>query len=81
MARQEVETAPIETEEESPVEIKCAHYWLIEPATGPTSMGICKLCGTQKEFSNQFRRNGLAGGHSSSPAPDTEDAQSDEQPA
>jgi hypothetical protein len=78
MARQEVETAPIGTEEESTVEVKCAHYWLIEPATGPTSMGICKLCGTQKEFSNQFRRNGLSGGAPSSPEQNSEEAQSGE---
>lgn len=30
----------------------CRHYWLIESPQGPTSMGMCKLCGARKEFSN-----------------------------
>jgi len=30
----------------------CRHHWLIESPQGPTSMGICKLCGEQKEFRN-----------------------------
>ena len=30
----------------------CRHHWLIESPQGPTSMGMCKLCGAQKEFSN-----------------------------
>jgi hypothetical protein len=33
-------------------ERRCRHHWLIESPHGPTSMGICKLCGAQKEFSN-----------------------------
>lgn len=30
----------------------CNHYWDIEPPDGPTSIGICRHCGTQDEFSN-----------------------------
>ncbi|KPK22303.1 MAG: hypothetical protein AMJ76_00105 [Dehalococcoidia bacterium SM23_28_1] len=30
----------------------CRHHWLIESPQGRTSMGMCKLCGAQKEFSN-----------------------------
>jgi hypothetical protein len=30
----------------------CSHYWFIEKATGPTSRGECKYCGTRKDFSN-----------------------------
>jgi hypothetical protein len=37
----------------------CAHHWIIEPAMGATSMGVCKLCGAVKEFSNQFKRSSL----------------------
>jgi hypothetical protein len=33
-------------------ERSCRHHWLIESPHGPTSMGICKLCGAQREFSN-----------------------------
>jgi hypothetical protein len=32
--------------------LTCHHYWLIEKATGPTSRGECKYCGTRKGFSN-----------------------------
>jgi len=31
---------------------KCRHYWIIESPNGPTSRGVCKYCGTVKEFSN-----------------------------
>ncbi len=30
----------------------CCHYWVIELANGPTSKGICKLCGCEREFIN-----------------------------
>lgn len=39
-------------EPESRDEPKCAHHWIIEPPTGPTSKGYCKLCGAEKEFDN-----------------------------
>jgi hypothetical protein len=35
-------------------EIKCPHHWLIEPPKGPTSIGVCKMCGAIKEFDNQY---------------------------
>ncbi len=37
--------------QDKPVAI-CRHHWLIESAHGPTSMGICKFCGVEREFSN-----------------------------
>ena len=30
----------------------CQHYWVIEPPTGPTSLGICKYCRAEREFNN-----------------------------
>ena len=30
----------------------CKHHWLIEPPEGPTSKGVCKLCGEIKMFDN-----------------------------
>jgi hypothetical protein len=30
----------------------CNHYWIIEVANGPTSMGKCKYCGEVREFFN-----------------------------
>ena len=31
---------------------QCYHHWIIETASGPTSHGICKICGTEKHFDN-----------------------------
>ena len=36
----------------------CAHYWLIESANGPTSYGICRICGARKEFLNAIPEAG-----------------------
>lgn len=30
----------------------CSHYWVIETCQGPTSHGVCKRCGEEKEFLN-----------------------------
>ena len=30
----------------------CIHYWVIDSPEGPTSRGICRLCGAEDEFSN-----------------------------
>ena len=30
----------------------CHHYWVIDTAVGPTSKGVCRLCGAQREFDN-----------------------------
>lgn len=35
--------------EEAP---QCMHYWVIQPATGPVSLGICQTCGDTREFKN-----------------------------
>ena len=31
---------------------ECAHHWLIGPPNGPTSSGVCKLCGAEGRFKN-----------------------------
>ena len=31
---------------------QCSHHWVIEGAGGPTSKGICRLCGAEKDFRN-----------------------------
>ncbi len=28
----------------------CHHHWLIETPHGPACKGVCKLCGTEREF-------------------------------
>lgn len=45
----EIETAPEEQK------TKCSHYWIIETAHGPTSKGVCKYCGEEKEFLNAWQ--------------------------
>jgi len=43
----------------------CAHFWQIERANGPTSLGICRFCKARREFANyadmefgkQYRRD------------------------
>jgi hypothetical protein len=37
---------------DTPVETECRHHWLIESPHGAISLGICRLCGARKEFSN-----------------------------
>jgi hypothetical protein len=32
----------------------CHHYWEIEVANGPSSLGTCKYCGETREFLNAF---------------------------
>ena len=31
---------------------QCRHHWLIESPHGATSMGVCKICGEEREFRN-----------------------------
>ena len=33
-------------------ETTCQHYWIIDVPNGPTSIGRCRKCGTQREFQN-----------------------------
>lgn len=41
-------------EEERPEKETCHHFWKIEQASGPTSVGLCKYCGATKEFYNSL---------------------------
>jgi len=41
----------------------CPHHWLIEPAGGPTSRGVCTLCGKRKRFSNSIEDKGWSHYH------------------
>jgi len=34
---------------------ECKHYWIIEGAKGPTSRGVCKYCGAEREFQNSWQ--------------------------
>jgi len=37
-----------------PTKPDCGHYWIIEVANGPCSVGKCKYCGETREFLNAF---------------------------
>lgn len=52
--RYELKEAPREAPREPLSESECKHYWLIEGAGGPTSRGVCKFCGAEKEFHNSW---------------------------
>ncbi|MFQ5917764.1 MAG: hypothetical protein ACE5I0_08150 [Candidatus Binatia bacterium] len=41
---------------------ECRHYWIIETAKGPTSEGVCKYCGVEKEFLNSLPDSQWGGG-------------------
>jgi hypothetical protein len=34
----------------------CRHWWLLETASGPISVGRCKHCGETKEFRNSIEQ-------------------------
>ncbi len=40
-------------------ELICRHYWVIEPATGPTSLGVCQSCREAKEFKNYIESEAM----------------------
>jgi hypothetical protein len=37
---------------EAPTVPSCAHYWIIEPADGPVSRGMCQICSEERDFKN-----------------------------
>ena len=39
-------------------ETACTHYWVIASPNGPTSQGVCKLCGERAEFRNSISVSG-----------------------
>jgi len=42
---------------EEPIDSGCRHHWVIEPADGPLSEGVCQKCGGVKKFTNYMERN------------------------
>lgn len=32
----------------------CSHHWVIDSPNGPTSNGVCKLCGARQDFVNSL---------------------------
>lgn len=33
-------------------ESECQHHWIIDTPNGPTSNGVCRLCGAKRDFQN-----------------------------
>ena len=33
----------------------CVHHWMIEPANGPTSKGVCLSCDLTRSFNNAMK--------------------------
>lgn len=34
----------------------CVHHWVIDSPAGETSLGVCKHCGSSREFKNESER-------------------------
>ena len=47
---QQVEAIPVQEVPEG--SLVCRHHWLIQAADGPTSAGVCRICGETKDFKN-----------------------------
>ncbi|MFC1869927.1 hypothetical protein ACFLYE_01495 [Chloroflexota bacterium] len=50
MMKRKVETVP----QEPLTRTECHHHWIIESPKGQISKGVCKFCGTEKEFYNSW---------------------------
>ncbi len=52
LASEPVATAPETAVEEISMEPVCRHRWVIATPNGETSQGVCRTCGSTKEFPN-----------------------------
>ncbi len=48
----------IVTTEQEHLESDCTHHWVLGRPNGPTSEGVCKICGDRSEFPNSITRTG-----------------------
>jgi len=51
---------------------ECRHRWLIASPNGPTSEGVCRVCGARRDFRNSsddYISDGTAGALRGSPLP------------
>ena len=49
---------PASEPEEEQYSLRCPHHWIIEPANGPLSRGVCQKCWEVREFTNYIERDG-----------------------
>jgi hypothetical protein len=43
-------TVGVTTSEKPIKKGRCCHHWIIETPDGPMCKGVCKFCGSKKEF-------------------------------
>ena len=46
------------TVEDDSTDIQCSHRWKIDSPNGPTSKGVCLVCGATEEFKNSMPVSG-----------------------
>ena len=46
-----VQQAPV-IDSVEPTILVCQHHWVIQPAEGPFSNGVCQVCGETRDFKN-----------------------------
>jgi hypothetical protein len=49
-----MKTRTREEQREPQVDNGCRHHWIIEPANGAASLGVCKVCQAETEFYNSW---------------------------
>lgn len=54
MKQKTKEREEVKVLEEDLSEDNCPHFWDIEAANGPSSLGTCRHCGKTREFFNAF---------------------------
>ena len=59
--------------ERAPGKLACRHHWIIGPADGPVSVGVCKICSETREFKNSIDTSDLDSAHNLRFAPLAED--------
>ena len=45
---------PIAVAEKEALLTVCRHHWIIEPANGPVSRGVCRTCQETRQFRNSI---------------------------
>jgi|FLYL01.1.fsa_nt_gi hypothetical protein len=48
---------PGEDSVSAPADPAHVHHWIIGGQSGPSSQGVCKICGAEKSFENGFKRS------------------------
>ena len=48
----DVESTDERTLAEITEESMCPHHWIIDSPAGPSSRGVCRLCGEERDFQN-----------------------------